>query len=179
MYLKSLVATDYSTGKSYTYSDKSGTWQSITSEGGQINGNAGAESISTVESAPPVTATINSAPIPFSGTHRETSSFVTPSIWPWVPKPTTLSSSVAKSTTLPSGWTFSGSRQVQPPSAASVSEHSPSVASAAFPMRHADAFLSLQHSLRPSVRQLLLFRRRLHLPSPGLKPVPSLRSRLV
>ncbi|EAL88702.1 hypothetical protein KXV71_008674 [Aspergillus fumigatus] len=119
MYLKSLVATDYSTGKSYTYSDKSGSWRSITSDGGQINGNSDAESISTVESAPPVTATIDSAPIPFSGTHRETSSFVTPSIWPWVPKPTTLSSSVAKDTTLPSGWTFSGSRQVQPPSAAS------------------------------------------------------------
>ncbi|KAH1879858.1 hypothetical protein KXX01_004273 [Aspergillus fumigatus] len=123
MYLKSLVATDYSTGKSYTYSDKSGSWRSITSDGGQINGNSDAESISTVESAPPVTATIDSAPIPFSGTHRETSSFVTPSIWPWVPKPTTLSSSIAKDTTLPSGWTFSGSRQVQPPSAASISTY--------------------------------------------------------
>ncbi|EAW06526.1 glycoside hydrolase family 16 protein [Aspergillus clavatus NRRL 1] len=129
MYLKSLVATDYSTGKSYTYSDNSGSWQSITSEGGQINGNSDAESISTVESAPPVTATIDTAPIPFSGTHRETSIFVTPSVYPWVPRPTTFASSVAKQTTLPSGWTFSGARQVQPPSAASSFSPSTSASS--------------------------------------------------
>lgn len=121
MYLKSASVTDYSTGKSYSYSDKSGSWQSITSEGGRINGNSGAEA-APVESAPPVTATIQE-PVPWSGTHRETSSFVTPSVWPWVP--TTLSSAVVRSTSVPPGWVSSGSGQVQPPSAASVSEHTP------------------------------------------------------
>ncbi|OJJ30365.1 hypothetical protein ASPWEDRAFT_120379 [Aspergillus wentii DTO 134E9] len=118
MYLKSLSATDYSTGSSYSYSDKTGTWESIVAEGGQVNGNSAAEPKST-ESAPPVTATIDSAPIPFSGTHRETSSFVTPSEWPWIPT-ATAESSEPTSKSLPSGWTFSGSGQIHPPSAASV-----------------------------------------------------------
>lgn len=125
MYLKSLKVTDYSTGTSYSYGDKSGSWQSIVAEGGKVEGNS-AEPQSTVP-APPVTSTVESIPIPWSGTHRETSSFVTPSIWPWVPTPTTLVSSTSESTSLPSGWTFSGSGSVQPPSASSVSEHSPAL----------------------------------------------------
>ena len=32
-------AIDYSTGKSYSYGDQTGTWQSIKSDGGQINSN--------------------------------------------------------------------------------------------------------------------------------------------
>lgn len=122
MYLKSLKVTDYSTGSSYAYSDKSGSWKSIVAEGGQVEGNDGAEPQST-QSAPPVTSTVENIPIPWSGTHRETSSFVTPSIWPWVPTPTTSTGS--SMTSLPSGWTFSGSGSVQPPSASSVSEQYP------------------------------------------------------
>lgn len=122
MHLKSLSVTDYSTGSSYSYGDKSGSWQSIKSEGGQINGNSG-EAPQSVESAPTVTATVDSIPVPWSGTHRETSTFDIPSVWPWVPS--TFSSSVATMTSVPDGWTVSGTGQVQPPSAASVSEHSP------------------------------------------------------
>lgn len=123
MYLKSLKVTDYSTGSTYSYGDKSGSWESIQAEGGKVNGNSGAESFSSVQSAPTVTATVDSIPIPFSGTHRETSSFVTPDIWPWVPTPT--QSSTRPERTFPDGWTSSGSGPVQPPSAASVSEHCP------------------------------------------------------
>lgn len=116
MYLKSASITDYSTGKSYLYGDNSGSWQSIISDGGKINGNSdGAPD--AIESAPPVTATIKE-PVPWSGTHRETSSFVTPSVWPWVPNAPSASS-VARQTSVPAGWT-SGSEQAQPPSAASV-----------------------------------------------------------
>ncbi|BDD56758.1 hypothetical protein MAP00_002183 [Monascus purpureus] len=116
MYLKSASITDYSTGKSYSYGDNSGSWQSIISDGGKINGNSdGAPD--AIESAPPVTATIEE-PVPWSGTHRETSSFVTPSVWPWVPNAPSASS-VARPTSVPAGWT-SGSEQAQPPSAASV-----------------------------------------------------------
>lgn len=126
MYLKSLKVTDYSTGTEYSYGDQSGSWQSIKSTGGKINGNIAAESISSVESAPAITSTVASIPIPWSGTHRQTSSFVTPSIWPWVPRATTATPGESRGQgPLPSGWTFSGSRQVQPPSAASVSEHCP------------------------------------------------------
>ncbi|THC90853.1 hypothetical protein EYZ11_009684 [Aspergillus tanneri] len=117
MYLKSLKVTDYSTGSTYSYGDKSGSWQSIQAEGGKVNGNSAAESFSSVQSAPTVTATVDSIPIPFSGTHRETKSFVTPNIWPWVP--TATASSTRPQRTFPNGWT-SGSGPVQPPSAASV-----------------------------------------------------------
>lgn len=117
MYLKSLKVTDYSTGSSYSYGDESGDWTSITANGGQVNGNIGADTMTSIESAPTVTSTVASIPIPWSGTHRETSSFVTPDVWPWV--------ATATSTSLPAGWTYSGSRQTQPPSAASVSEHFP------------------------------------------------------
>ncbi|KAK1149159.1 transglycosylase [Aspergillus melleus] len=118
MYLKSLKVTDYSTGSTYSYGDKSGSWESIQAEGGKVNGNSAAETFSSVQSAPSVTATVDSIPIPFSGTHRETSSFVTPNIWPWVPTPT--KSSTRPERTFPDGWTSSGSGPVQPPSAASV-----------------------------------------------------------
>lgn len=121
MYMKSLSVTDYSTGTSYTYGDHSGSWESITSNGGTINGNIGAAP-KEASSAPPVTSTASSGPIPWSGTHKETSSFSTPSIYPWVPESTlsTATSAVTSYSGLPSGWTVTSSGRVQPPSAASV-----------------------------------------------------------
>ncbi|KAJ5468252.1 Cell wall glucanase [Penicillium sp. IBT 31633x] len=83
MYLKSMTVTDYSTGTSYSYGDRSGSWQSIVAEGGTVNGNKDAAPTST-ESAPAITATVDSVPVPWSGTHRETSTWVTPNVWPWV-----------------------------------------------------------------------------------------------
>lgn len=38
MGIKSLIVADYSTGDKYSYSDKSGDWDSIKSDGGKING---------------------------------------------------------------------------------------------------------------------------------------------
>ncbi|KAL2154897.1 hypothetical protein VTH82DRAFT_3573 [Thermothelomyces myriococcoides] len=53
MVVRSISVTDYSTGKHYVYGDQSGTWQSIRSEGGEINGNQGAAgSVSVTASAP-------------------------------------------------------------------------------------------------------------------------------
>ncbi|KAJ5702074.1 hypothetical protein N7488_009622 [Penicillium malachiteum] len=118
MYMKSLSVTDYSTGSSYTYSDKSGTWQSIVSDGGKINGNSAVEPAST-QSAPSVTATVD-IPIPWSGTHKETSSWTTPDVWPWVSTDSPSASSTGFTT---SGWE-SGSGHVQPPDGGSLSEHS-------------------------------------------------------
>lgn len=125
MYLKSMTVTDYSTGNSYSYSDMSGTWQSIVSNGGQINGNKGVEP-SSVQSAPTVTETADDAPIPWSGTHMQTSTFVTPNVWPWV-----ATDSPAASAS-PSHWQFrsqSSSGHVKPPGGGSVSEHSPAPSS--------------------------------------------------
>lgn len=136
MYLKSMTVTDYSTGSSYSYSDMSGSWQSITSNGGQINGNRWAEP-STTQSAPAVTATIDSVPVPWAGTHKETSSFVTPNVWPWV-----ATDSPTASASFPTGWQ-SSSGHVKPPRRGSVSEHPPAPSSASLgPITKSGSFVS-------------------------------------
>ncbi|PWY91816.1 cell wall glucanase [Aspergillus sclerotioniger CBS 115572] len=117
MYLKSLKVTDYSTGSSYSYDNESGDWTSITANGGKVNGNIGADTMTSIQSAPTVTSTVASIPIPWSGTHRETNTFTTPDVWPWV--------ATGSSTSIP--WSYSGSGQAQPPSAASTVAKSISV----------------------------------------------------
>ncbi|KAL2180302.1 glycoside hydrolase family 16 protein [Thermothelomyces heterothallicus CBS 202.75] len=60
MVVRSAVVTDYSTGKRYTYGDQSGTWQSIRSDGGEINGNLGAAgTVSVTASAPAATDSLS------------------------------------------------------------------------------------------------------------------------
>ncbi|KAI9835288.1 MAG: hypothetical protein M1819_002432 [Sarea resinae] len=134
MTVKSVAVTDYSTGTQYTYSGTSGTWQEIHAVGGSVN-SGGSASVS-VASAPAVTSTSNSAPMPFEGTHRDTTStYTTPSVFPWVAGATTLSTSTTPIATsnypgLPSGWTVSGSGKVLPPSSApSTSLVAPSTSS--------------------------------------------------
>lgn len=116
MHMKSMTVTDYSTGNSYSYGDKSGSWESIVSNGGKINGNSANEPTET-QSAPTITATASGIPIPWSGTHKETSTFVTPNVWPWV-----ATDSASASTGLPSGWE-SASGRISPPGGGSMSEH--------------------------------------------------------
>ena len=127
MQVKSVKAINYSTGTSYTYGDMTGSWQSIKSNGGIVNSSGSSADASAAASAPAVTAVSNGAPIPFSGTHRDTTStFTTPDIYPWVTSgPSTLQSMGSTVTSypgLPSGWTVNPSGKVVPPSAASVSE---------------------------------------------------------
>ena len=121
MYLKSIAVTDYSTGTQYSYSGTDGTWQSINAAGGKVNpsGSAGSQ---PEAAAPSVTASSNS-PMPFAGTHRDSSSANQPNAGGW--SPTTLQTGVTTATTypgLPSGWTVTSSGKVVPPSSAPVSE---------------------------------------------------------
>ena len=125
MYVKSIAATDYSTGTQYTYSGTTGNWESIQAAGGKVNPSGGSGSSKVDSAAPAVTSLSNSAPIPFDGTHRSDSTYATPSVYPWVASATTLQTSTASATnypSLPSGWTVSSSGKVIPPSAAPVSE---------------------------------------------------------
>lgn len=124
MQVKSIAATDYSTGTQYTYSGTSGTWESIQAAGGKVNPHGGSGASPAGVTAPEVTSASNSAPIPFEGTHRDTSSTYTqPNVYPWIAGATTLQTATATTYPgLPSGWTVSNSGKVIPPSAASVSE---------------------------------------------------------
>lgn len=70
MYVKSVNVQDYSTGSEYTYSDHSGTWESIVATDGEINANAPVEEIpeetsSVAESSAPASteAAESSAPV--------------------------------------------------------------------------------------------------------------------
>ncbi|ETS87053.1 hypothetical protein PFICI_00881 [Pestalotiopsis fici W106-1] len=80
MYVKNMVVTDYSTGSSYSYSDTSGDWTSITSEGGTINGNLDGAGSLTVTATAGSTATA-SVPAGALGTSTNTVSAVLPSGW--------------------------------------------------------------------------------------------------
>lgn len=126
MQVKSLAVTDYSTGTQYVYSDTSGSWQSIRAVGGTVNSGGGSGASPAGSAAPAITSTSNSAPMPFEGTHRDSSStYITPNVYPWVAGATTLQTSASSATALaglPSGWVVTSSGKVVPPSAASVSE---------------------------------------------------------
>ncbi|EME42242.1 glycoside hydrolase family 16 protein [Dothistroma septosporum NZE10] len=99
MYVSSLSVVDYSTGKSYSYGDMSGSWESIKSDGGEINSNSGGSVV--VSNAPAITST-SSGNEPWTGTHATNTATVSYTSLPG----------------LPSGWTVSGSGKVVPPSAA-------------------------------------------------------------
>lgn len=117
MVVKSVSATDYSTGTSYSYSGTSGDWTSIKAAGGSVNGGS-----TTVDTAAPAVTSTTDGAVPWDGTHRDaTSTYVTPSVWPWVATGTTLATSTATNTKypgLPSGWIVSASGKVIPLSAA-------------------------------------------------------------
>lgn len=122
MVVKSIAVTDYSTGSQYEYTGTEGTWQSITAVNGKVVSTGSDSAAVHADVAPSSTGTTN-GPMPFQGTHAESSSSVIqPNAGGWTP--TTLSpSSTATVTTypgLPAGWTVTSSGKVLPPSAASV-----------------------------------------------------------
>lgn len=115
MKVKSIKVQDYSTGTQYTYGDRAGTWQSIKSNGGKINGGG-----SPVQgSSPAITSSANGQPVPFDSSKS--------SVYPWVPNPSATTAAAQPTLGnypgLPSGWTVSDSGKVVPPSLAPVSKN--------------------------------------------------------
>ncbi|KAF2152669.1 glycoside hydrolase family 16 protein [Myriangium duriaei CBS 260.36] len=103
MVVKSLSVTDYSTGTSYKYGDSTGSWGSISAIGGTVNGNAGGATETTVAS-PAITST-SSGGVPWTGTHRSS---------------TSLTTTYTTYPGLPSGWSVTSSGKVVPSSATPV-----------------------------------------------------------
>ncbi|RMZ81644.1 hypothetical protein DV737_g2386, partial [Chaetothyriales sp. CBS 132003] len=129
MYLKSISVTDYSTGTSYSYSGTSGTWESIKSDGGTVNGSSSDTSTSATTVASSAASTVtssvsNNAPLAFGA--NDASETVTRTGWPWDASATvSIATSVAKSTAgLPSGWPSSGSALLSSLSSAASSSAS-------------------------------------------------------
>lgn len=93
MYVQSINVQDYSTGSEYKYEGSSGSWQDITAVGGSV-GSSGSGSSGSGFSGTPTNG--DTATATWTGTHENTSAFVTPSTYPWVPAssaPSTGSSS--------------------------------------------------------------------------------------
>ena len=145
MTVKSIKVTDYSTGTSYSYTGQSGTWQSIVAAAGKVNpsGNGGSVAPANVVTAPgsssvatppapAVTSASPSMPYPFGSTHKDsTSTYITPSVYPWISDSTTMQTAASRSTALPglpAGWSISNSGKAVPPSSAAVSKPLPSYA---------------------------------------------------
>ena len=121
MYVKSVRVTDYSTGSQYSYGDMSGTWGSIRSQGGHINGEGNGSPVS-YGNAPAVTSAVSgSAPLAFDPS-ESASVYATRTGWPWIMESATATLITAVSSGgytsiagLPSGWTVSDSGKVVPP----------------------------------------------------------------
>ncbi|OAP55963.1 hypothetical protein AYL99_10115 [Fonsecaea erecta] len=97
MYVKSVHVTDYSTGSQYSYSGTSGTWQSILSSGGQINGQGDGTPASS-GTAPAITSSVpNSAPLAFGNGGDTSSVYATRTGWPWSGTATATAVSVSTS----------------------------------------------------------------------------------
>lgn len=95
MSVKTVKITDYSTGSHYTYGDTSGSWGSIRSDGGSVNGNLGnADTLTTTAVASGSTAT-GSANVPAGGIGGE-------------------SSSNSGSSNLPEGWVMTSEGKIVP-----------------------------------------------------------------
>jgi hypothetical protein len=114
MTVQSLSVTDYSTGKSYTYGDTTGTWQSIKAEDGSVNGNLGKAGIQTVTAtAAAATGSSVAAPtVPVGGIGQGDTA--TQTGWPWT------TTNTAASNPIPSGWRMTPEGKLIPNAAGSV-----------------------------------------------------------
>ncbi|OAX81878.1 hypothetical protein ACJ72_03776 [Emergomyces africanus] len=123
MGLKSITVTDYSTGKEYRYTDKSGNWQSIEAVGGKVHGSGTPGKGPQVESSiPPAEAT--RPPITKGIDH--------PSEYPWIPSATHKSESAPSITSfpgLPSDFVVTDSGRASAPSTATTQSQSASQSS--------------------------------------------------
>jgi hypothetical protein len=118
MYCESVAVTDYSTGSEYKYTSESGTSDSISAVGGSVGGNSVATaSVATDAASPTVTSSDGEAPMPWSGTHKETA-VTSHTGWPWV---STATASLTNSD--PSSDLTSGAGSTLTPPTVAVSKH--------------------------------------------------------
>ncbi|KAK0617957.1 concanavalin A-like lectin/glucanase domain-containing protein [Bombardia bombarda] len=118
MHVKSVIVSDYSTGKAYSYGDSSGTWQSIKSDGGAVNGNVGNASPAITQTAVAAVTNSVSPSIPAGGIAKGDTA--TQTGWPWVPTATPSSSSSSsgsgstQSGAIPDGWIMTPEGKIVP-----------------------------------------------------------------
>jgi hypothetical protein len=110
MSVRSIVVTDYSTGKSYRYGDTSGTWQSIVAADGKVNGNvgnAGMQTVTATAAAATNTAGQSAPTVPVGGIGKGNTA--TQTGWPWVSTGTATADAA-----VPSGWRITPEGKIVP-----------------------------------------------------------------
>ena len=100
MVVQRVKITDYSTGSEYSYGDQSGTWQSIQSNGGSVNGNLNGAGELTTTAVTTAAASTSTAIVPVGGIGSSTSD--------------------SGSSDLPDGWVMTSDGKVVPSSSATV-----------------------------------------------------------
>ncbi|KAH8880688.1 glycoside hydrolase family 16 protein [Thozetella sp. PMI_491] len=106
MHVKSLVVADYSTGKSYSYGDTSGTWQSIKSDGGAVNGRKDTAGSVTVTASAAAATNSLSPTVPVGGIAKASK--------------TSETGAYSSGGTIPSGWVMTPSGKIVPASSTTV-----------------------------------------------------------
>ncbi|KAE8350719.1 concanavalin A-like lectin/glucanase domain-containing protein [Aspergillus coremiiformis] len=101
MYVKSIRVTDYSTGSSYEYSDKSGSWKSIKAIGGTVKGD-GSGVVTTSSSTTTISSTaLSSSSTSKSSTVHATTSCTTSSLSSILPSSSSVQQSSSSSVSNP------------------------------------------------------------------------------
>ncbi|KAH7329275.1 extracellular cell wall glucanase Crf1 [Stachybotrys elegans] len=109
MLVQRIIITDYSTGSEYRYGDNSGSWESIQSEGGEINGNEDNRNGITVTATAVGTVATSDVAVPIGGIAEDGSpATATQTGWPWV------AGSSPTGGTIPSGWIMTEEGKIMP-----------------------------------------------------------------
>lgn len=128
MSMKSIIVSDYSSGKSYSYSGTSGTWQSIVAEDGEVNGRQqqGQQEFARLQLGGTIKDVTSSKSSSSSTTTSSTSSSSTSSS-------STSSSTTSSSTTSSSAAPSSSASSAAPSSSSTVGSSTASSASSIAP----------------------------------------------
>ena len=117
MAVQKVVVTDYSTGHKYTYGDQTGSWGSIKSEGGEVNGNINNQDAITVTASAQGSTATAAISVPVGGIAKDGSSATaTQTGWPWV------SGSSPTGAAIPSGWMMTPEGKIMPEGSAMASQ---------------------------------------------------------
>jgi beta-glucanase (GH16 family) len=109
MLVQRIIITDYSTGSEYRYGDNSGSWESIQSEGGEINGNEDNRNGVTVTATAIGTVATSDHAVPIGGIAEDGSpATATQTGWPWV------AGANPTGGTIPSGWIMTEEGKIMP-----------------------------------------------------------------
>ncbi|ODV77759.1 glycoside hydrolase family 16 protein [Suhomyces tanzawaensis NRRL Y-17324] len=129
MAINKLLVSDYSSGTSYSYSDQSGSWSSISAKDGKVNGRIGSANASPQEDSAQSQSKSSSSASSTSSTSSSSSSSVSSSTSTTSDSSSSVSSSTTTTARSTTGTSVTSSSSTSVPSSSTVSTTSSSKAS--------------------------------------------------